>query len=558
MALSGTFYGATTNDRVKPKIVWSAAQSVAGNYSDVTAALYYSRTNTGYETAGLWEGSITIDGNTKTGSRNISVTYDSDTLAITHTVRVEHDSYGGKRLIISASGSIGVSSVTETNIRATLTLDTIARAASVSAANGDIGSRVTVVADRKNAAYTHSLQYDFGAERGFIRSDGSVCDQEEKMTAAAVNFLIPESFYDQIPNSPSGVCVLTCRTYSGSSLVGTSSSQFTVTANRSVCAPSVTGRVEDVNEKTLALTGNSAVLVSGQSNAKCTVTATAKNGATVVQKQIGGVAVSGTSRAIEGAEPGSILFSVTDSRGYQSKTAVEPAFIPYVKLTCNPTLRRTAPTSGAVRLILKGRCYRGSFGAKENALQISYRLGSEPAQTVSVPLSADHSYSAAVTLENVDYTQSYTVTVTAADALSSVTKNLRLERGEPVFDWGKGDFRFHVPAYGNFVGSLGGMYVRTIEMNGSSAIDLQSRYGSFSSEYASKQPVFLFGTVNKTPVYGMLTVLGSGEAPLWSGQGAVTATALSGGKVQLTLPGNAWDAFAFLSPYPIEILQEAL
>jgi hypothetical protein len=267
MALSGTFYGTTTNERIKPKIVWSAVQNVAGNYSDVTATLSYSRTNTGYETAGLWEGSITIDGDTKSESKNLSITYNSNTQAITHTVRVSHDSYGAKEVIISASGGIGISSMTATNISATVRLDTIARASSVSAVNGEIGSRVTVVVDRKNAAFTHSIAYAFGAESGYIKSDGTVTAQEQKMTATTVNFLIPTAFYAQIPGSKSGTCKLTCRTYSGNTLVGTATATFTATAGKAACAPAVTGKVEDVNEKTLALTGNSAVLIAGQSNA---------------------------------------------------------------------------------------------------------------------------------------------------------------------------------------------------------------------------------------------------------------------------------------------------
>ena len=39
MALSGIFYGTSSNPRIKPQISWSAKQSVAGNYSDVTAKL---------------------------------------------------------------------------------------------------------------------------------------------------------------------------------------------------------------------------------------------------------------------------------------------------------------------------------------------------------------------------------------------------------------------------------------------------------------------------------------------------------------------------------------
>lgn len=445
MALSGTFYGTTTNAKVKPRIVWSAVQNTAGNYSDVTATLSYSRTNTGYTTAGLWAGSITINGTTKSESRNISVTYNSNTQAITATVRVYHDDYGEKSLTISATGSIGVSSVTATSISATVTLDTIARVSSVSAVNGDIGSRVTVVVDRKNAAFTHSLSYAFGAEKGYIKSDGTVTSAEQKITAAAINFLLPESFYAQIPDDPSGVCTLTCRTYNGTTLIGTATATFTVTANRTLCAPTVAASVEDVNAATVALTGDSSVLVAGQSDALCVITATAKNGASIVKKTAAGVAITGDTHTIEGIGQGSILFTATDSRGYSGQDVKTPVFVPYVSLTCDPTVRRTDPTGGNAVLTLQGRCYRGGFGVSENALTVIYQVGNADPVTVEVPVADDHSYKLTLTLTGLDYTKAYPVTVSANDALSEVTKTLTVQKGIPVFDWGENDFQFHVP-----------------------------------------------------------------------------------------------------------------
>ena len=62
MALSGAFTGTTGNQYIFPTIKWSAVQSQDGNYSDVTATLYYSRSNSGYTTSGTWSGGITIDG----------------------------------------------------------------------------------------------------------------------------------------------------------------------------------------------------------------------------------------------------------------------------------------------------------------------------------------------------------------------------------------------------------------------------------------------------------------------------------------------------------------
>ena len=39
----------------------------------------------------------------------------------------------------------------------------------------------------------------------------------------------------------------------------------------------------------------------------------------------------------------------------------------------------------------------------------------------------------------------YTLTVTVRDKLETAQKTLILPKGLPVFDWGEGDFAFHVP-----------------------------------------------------------------------------------------------------------------
>ena len=98
MALSGAFTGTTGSQYIFPTIKWSAAQSIDGNYSDVTVTLYYSRSNSGYTTSGTWSGGITIDGQWTAGSRYIEVSYQSGTLAMSATVRVYHNADGSSRL----------------------------------------------------------------------------------------------------------------------------------------------------------------------------------------------------------------------------------------------------------------------------------------------------------------------------------------------------------------------------------------------------------------------------------------------------------------------------
>ena len=84
MALNGTINGSTSNKYIDAKIVWSATQSIVGNYSDVTATLSYSRNNTGYTTGGTWSGSITINGTKTSGSKYMTITYKSSKIPKLH------------------------------------------------------------------------------------------------------------------------------------------------------------------------------------------------------------------------------------------------------------------------------------------------------------------------------------------------------------------------------------------------------------------------------------------------------------------------------------------
>lgn len=135
MALSGSFTGSTSNQYVQPKITWSATQNIAENYSMVTATLTYSRTNSGYTTSGRWNGSITINGTTITHSttEQIFITQNSNTVAMSATVKVPHNADGSKSVYISCTGAIPAASLSSTSCAATVYLDTIPRQAKITA-----------------------------------------------------------------------------------------------------------------------------------------------------------------------------------------------------------------------------------------------------------------------------------------------------------------------------------------------------------------------------------------------------------------------------------------
>lgn len=443
MAKQGTFYG-TTDTTVKCRIEWSAVQSVTGNYSDVTATLSYLKLNSN-KTYGTWKGSITIAGQQVTGSRYLSITNEGYVEAVTATVRVQHDSYGKAGVTISGAGGISGTSLSKTTISATVTLDTIARASTISATDANIESASTVVISRKNDTYTHSIAYQFGNLQGYVNNNGDLISNEVMFTETTLNITLPESFYDQIPNAPTGVGILTCRTYSAGDLVGEPTTcKFTATAAADRCAPLLEAWVEDVEPKSLALTEDAGTLIRFVSTARCYVTATARNGSTIQKRQVQGETVTQQWLDFPETQWAEYRICATDSRGYTTYQDIPCNWIPYVELTANLTVTRLDPTSGRAKLILEGNCYRGSFGAAENTLEILCKTGGQELH-LEPQWIQEHSYRVETELQELDYDKSHTLEVTVTDKVRSVRKTVTVKPGIPVFDWGEADFAFHVP-----------------------------------------------------------------------------------------------------------------
>lgn len=519
-------------------------QSVIGNYTPITA-YFYAALNPSYSSTtknarGL-NTAFSVNGTAGTTISNGAYDFTSSesvNLLGSFSGNIPHNSDGTKTVAITGSFTTLSSYISGGNISATVLLPAIPRASAITAADAIITGTAAITVNRYLSGATHSIAWTFGDLSGYLSADGSLTDTEEVFSATGLEMPIPDSFYAQIPDDPDGSCRLTCKTYVGTTLMGESSCAFTVRADKTLCGPAVTGAVEDCDPATLALTGDKHILISGRSDAKCSVTAQARCGA----------AITGTTGAgtVADTETGTFLFTATDSRGYTATHTVTLPVIPYVGLTCDASVKRTDPTSGNAVLTLSGQCYHGSFGVVENTLTVTCQVG-EQTVMVSPTLGIDCSYYTTVTLSDLDYTAEHSLTVTAADALDTVTKYLTVRKGVPVFDWGEQDFQFHVPVTGNFWGSFQGLQVRTIRLSGSATITVQSgRYAD-----SARQSVLLFGNANGTPVMGVVMLSGSGCA--WSGTDGVTVTALSGEQFRITLPTKAYDWFTLLSAEPFNL-----
>lgn len=377
--------------------------------------------------------------------------YNSTWVLLSGKTTVKHADNGSLKMAYSATVTPwnGGNDYTppQLTLSGTMALTDIPRASTVAATSVYIGDASTVAVSRKSTAYTHSIRYQFGNLSGYIAdATGALSNAEEKLTDTTIVFPIPESFYGQIPDAPSGVCTLTCTTYSGTTQIGDSqTAKFTVTADPARCSPIVSGTVADINENTLALTGDSHILVQSRSVAQCTVAAQAQYSATIKALYVNGVKIENSPYDIQNVTTAAITFRAVDSRGYPTEYTVPGlSLVSYVPLSFYAEANRTDPTSGNAVLQIGGKWYEGSFGAAENNLSAKYRADNG-AWIDFVPQTAGGDIAAQLPLTELDYQTGHTIDVELADLLDTVTKTTSVSKGIPVFDWGENDFRFHVP-----------------------------------------------------------------------------------------------------------------
>lgn len=417
------------NNSTQVRILWQSTQT-GGTYNLVQReAKYYISCNGAPET----EHTVTyqLPANTEQTVADVTVTLPHNEKGeASITVRTWMDTHVSAGVI---------------RLEQTLVADTIPRVTTLMATDGVIGGVSRLALTKRNPRYSHSVAWQCQGLTGYLSEAGKTSQEEVIFSGDSLDFSIPELFYMVMPNQKQASCSLTVSTYDGQTLVGTpQTTEILIRVSAVRGKPKVSGSVTDICEETLALTGDPSVLISHHSTAQCAISATAFLGASITQKQIQGREV--TDRlTIEEYTGQSVTFQATDSRGFTTTVTEAVTVIPYVKLTCEPAVKRVEPAGSSVALNLTGTCYLGTFGAADNQLTLSYRVnGGEPV-TVVPKQTEDHRYSLPVLLTGLDYTRVHTITVTAADCLETVEKTLILKKSIPVFDWGEQDFAFHVP-----------------------------------------------------------------------------------------------------------------
>lgn len=313
----------TTNDKIKYTItITQNSRNVTANTSNVTVSVRVYRTNTGYTTYGTGTVYCTINGTQYTEAITSSDKITSSGIVLfSRTLNIAHNADGTKTLATSARITHDQFSSSSQSYSQTLTAIPRATTPTVSASSVNMGASITISMPRASSSFDHTLTYKFGNATGTIGSD----------LATSHAWTVPLSLASQVPNGTSGTCTITCKTYNGSTLIGTKTVSFTAKVPSSV-VPSISALT--VTEAASGLAAKFGAYIQSKSKAKVTITAAGSYSSTIksYQTTVAGKSYSGssfTSGTLTSSGTVTIATTVTDSRGRKATKSTTISVLAY-------------------------------------------------------------------------------------------------------------------------------------------------------------------------------------------------------------------------------------
>lgn len=354
MASSGTITQAIRTG-YQMKIVWTVdSQSVANNTSTVTVKVQLVSTGSSYtiNSTASKSGTLTINGTKYSFSFTAALSGNQTKTLYTKPVTIAHNADGSKTCAFASTIGINVTlsgtyygDVTASGNGA---FDTIPRATTptLSASSVNMGESITINMPRASSSFDHTLTYKFGDATGTIGTD----------LGTSKAWTVPLSLASQIPSGTSGTCTITCKTYNGSTLIGTKTVSFTAKVPASV-VPTISA--VSMAETVAGLAAQFGAYVQGKSKVKITITAAGAYSSTIktYKTTVDGKSYSGAAPTTGTLSSGSktVTITVTDSRG---RTATATRTISVAAYSA-PTIS----TLTAVRALQDGtNNYEGQYG----------------------------------------------------------------------------------------------------------------------------------------------------------------------------------------------------
>ncbi|QBX22659.1 capsid and scaffold protein [Streptococcus phage Javan88] len=349
--------------------------NISNNNSQVRVRLALLNTTT---TFAQYSCSAWVDLNERrlnwSGSPNMT-SYNSTIMLIDETITIGHNADGTKSFGLSASfsGSGGWSPGTLTINGNSFTLSTIPRSSSVTVSSGTIGSAVTININRQSSSFKHTLRYQWGNKAGTIASN----------VDTSTNWMIPDHFANDIPNSTSGTGTIYIDTYNGGTKTGTQSVSFTASVPASMKPTFSSLTLTDTNgvargllsgNNFLQVISNIQVNFNGASGAYSSTITGYK--AEIVNKNQVTNSNGGTLGIMNFNGSATVRASVFDSRGRQSDAKdITINVIEYFAPIFSFTALRTRASPNIIQVIRNARISPISlYGNQKNVMTLSFKV----------------------------------------------------------------------------------------------------------------------------------------------------------------------------------------
>ena len=410
----------TTNDKIKYKVtITQNSQSVANNTSNVTVSVRVYRTNTGYTTYGTGTVYCTINGTQYTESITSSDKITSSGIVLfTKTLNISHSADGSKTLATSTRITHDQFSSSAQSYSQALTTIPRATTPTVSASSVNMGASITINMPRASSSFDHTLTYKFGSATGTIGSD----------LGTSKAWTVPLSLASQVPNGTSGTCTITCKTYNGSTLIGTKTVSFTAKVPSSV-VPSISSLT--VAEAVSGLSAQFGAYVQNKSKLKVTISASGSYSSTIksYKTTISGKSYSGssfTSGVLSASGTVTVSTTVTDSRGRTATKSTTVTVVAYTAPKISTFTAQRANGLGAAddegtMALARINFAIAAVGNKNGKnYVVEYKLKSSDTWTEAATGSV-YSYNSNMLLNiNLDTDSSYDLRLTVTDYFGSV------------------------------------------------------------------------------------------------------------------------------------------
>lgn len=401
----------TTNDKIKYKVtITQNSQSVTNNTSSVTVSVNVYRTNTGYTTYGTGTVYCTINGTQYTSSITSSDKITSSGIVLfSKTLTISHNADGTKTLATSTRITHDQFSSSAQSYSQTLTTIPRATTPTLSASSVNMGSSVTITMNRASSSFDHTLTYKFGNATGTIGSD----------LGTSKAWTVPLTLANQIPTGTSGTCTITCKTYNGSTLIGTKTVSFTAKVPSSV-VPSISSVT--ITEAVSGIATQFGAFVQGKSKAKVVTVASGAYSSTISSyktviesKTYTGANI--TSAVLSGSGSVSVKVTVTDGRGRTATTTKTITVSSYTapKITKFSAVRNDSGVSITMNFAISSMSEKN-----KKSYTVSYKLKTASEWTVLTSGSV-YSYNGSQSFTIFSTESSYDLRLTVTDYFGTAT-----------------------------------------------------------------------------------------------------------------------------------------